>query len=128
MNPVKSLQHRSTVKEYFENWSTALSTLLILLLKLGGERSFLASPNLDYAGYHKYTDEMLPSESPAVCVLHPSAEMGYLTTTLLGSQPINSVIGEGSGQSAKEKVKFFTLYIVSPANDMWNTHLPVLCQ
>ncbi|KAM6210848.1 LOW QUALITY PROTEIN: dynein axonemal heavy chain 11 [Sarcoramphus papa] len=73
---------------------------------------FLAPPNLDYAGYHKYIDEMLPSESPVLYGLHPNAEMGYLTTmsdnlfkTLLEMQPINSFIGEGSGQSAEEKVK-----------------------
>ncbi|KAM9302491.1 LOW QUALITY PROTEIN: dynein axonemal heavy chain 11 [Morus bassanus] len=81
---------------------------------LGGELtlapSFLAPPNLDYAEYHKI-DEMLPSESPVLYGLHPNAEMGYLTAmsdnlfkTLLEMQPMN-FIGEGSGQSAEEKVK-----------------------
>ncbi|XP_066410464.1 uncharacterized protein [Molothrus aeneus] len=42
---------------------------------------FLASPNLDYDGYHKYVDEMLPSESPVLYGLHPYAEMGFLSTS-----------------------------------------------
>uniref|UniRef100_A0A8D0EI79 Dynein heavy chain n=1 Tax=Strix occidentalis caurina TaxID=311401 RepID=A0A8D0EI79_STROC len=67
---------------------------------------FLAPPNLDYAGYHKYVDEMLPSERPLLYGLHPNAEMEYLTRsynlfkTLLEMQPMNSF-----GQSAEEKVK-----------------------
>ncbi|KAM6412695.1 LOW QUALITY PROTEIN: dynein axonemal heavy chain 11 [Pluvialis apricaria] len=81
--------------------------------KLEGELSlapgFLAPPNLDYAGYHKYIDEMLPSESPVLYGLHPNAEMGYLTTsdylTILEMQPMNSFVGEVSGQSTVEKVK-----------------------
>jgi len=96
----------------FQELVTALSiTLLILLLKIEGELAlapgFLAPPNLDYAGYHEYTDEMLSSESP---VLHPNAEMGYLATasdnlfkTLLEMQPMSSFVGEGSGQSAEER-------------------------
>ncbi|KAK2526348.1 hypothetical protein Q9966_010932 [Columba livia] len=74
----------------------------------------LAPPNLDYAGYHKYTDEMLPSESPVLYGLHHNAEVGYLTAasdnlfkTLLEMLPMNSSVGEGSGQSAEENVKFF---------------------
>ena len=119
---------------------TALSiTLLIPLLTLEGELAvapgFLAPPNLDYAGYHKYIDEMLPSESPVLYGLHPNAEMGYLTTmsdnllkTLLEMQPINSFIGEGSGQSAEEKIQLFIWCIVSAVNDTWSTHLTVLFQ
>ena len=53
----------------------------------------MAPPNLDYAGYHKYTGEMLPSESPLLYGLHPNAEMAF--------------VEEGPGQSAEEKVKFF---------------------
>ncbi|OPJ81919.1 hypothetical protein AV530_014443 [Patagioenas fasciata monilis] len=75
---------------------------------------YLAPPNLDYAGYHKYTDEMLPSESPVLCGLHHDAEVGYLTATsdnlfktLSEMLPMSSSVGEGSGQSAEEKVKFF---------------------
>uniref|UniRef100_A0A8B9NM10 Uncharacterized protein n=1 Tax=Accipiter nisus TaxID=211598 RepID=A0A8B9NM10_9AVES len=73
---------------------------------------FLAPPNLDYAGYYKYIDEMLPSESLVLYGLHPNTEMGYLTTTsdnlfktLLEMQPMNSFVEEGSGQSAEEKMK-----------------------
>ena len=33
---------------------------------------FSAPPNLDYAGYHKYIDENMPPESPALYGLHPN--------------------------------------------------------
>lgn len=126
----------------FRQLVTALSiTLLILLQNLEGELSLapgcLAPPNLDYAGYHKYIDEMLPSEIPVLYGLHPNAEMGYLTTsdyvfkTILEMQPMNSFIGEGSGQSTEEKVKFFiwcTVVNINAVNDMWSTHLTVLFQ
>ncbi|KAM7123899.1 LOW QUALITY PROTEIN: dynein axonemal heavy chain 11 [Ciconia maguari] len=104
-------------RRMFRELVTALSIpLLILLLKLEGELTlapgFLVPVNLDYAGYHKYIDEVLPSESPVLYGLHPNAEMGYLTAmsdhlfkTLLEMQPMNSFVGEGSGQSAEEKVK-----------------------
>nr|XP_032639292.1 dynein heavy chain 11, axonemal isoform X5 [Chelonoidis abingdonii] len=73
---------------------------------------FLAPPNLDYAGYHKYVDEMLPAESPVLYGLHPNAEIEFLTMksenlfkTLLEMQPRNLLVGEESGQSPEEKVK-----------------------
>ncbi|XP_039379207.1 dynein heavy chain 11, axonemal isoform X1 [Mauremys reevesii] len=73
---------------------------------------FLAPPNLDYVGYHKYIDEMLPAESPVLYGLHPNAEIEFLTVTsenlfktLLEMQPRNLLIGEESGQSPEEKVK-----------------------
>ncbi|XP_075778342.1 dynein axonemal heavy chain 11 isoform X4 [Pelodiscus sinensis] len=73
---------------------------------------FLSPPNLDYAGYHKYIDEMLPAESPVLYGLHPNAEIEFLTVTsenlfktLLEMQPRNLLVGEESGQSAEEKVK-----------------------
>uniref|UniRef100_A0A8D0L4V2 Dynein axonemal heavy chain 11 n=1 Tax=Sphenodon punctatus TaxID=8508 RepID=A0A8D0L4V2_SPHPU len=73
---------------------------------------FPVPPNLDYIGYHKYIDEMLPPESPVLYGLHPNAEIGFLTVmsdelfkTLLEMQPRNSFVGEESGQSAEEKVK-----------------------
>uniref|UniRef100_A0A8C8VJF2 Dynein axonemal heavy chain 11 n=1 Tax=Pelusios castaneus TaxID=367368 RepID=A0A8C8VJF2_9SAUR len=73
---------------------------------------FLAPPNFDYAGYHKYIDEMLPAESPVLYGLHPNAEIEFLTVTsenlfktLLEMQPRNLLVGEESGQSAEEKVK-----------------------
>ncbi|XP_053119664.1 dynein axonemal heavy chain 11 isoform X1 [Hemicordylus capensis] len=73
---------------------------------------FLAPPNLDYIGYHKYIDEMLPLESPVLYGLHPNAEIDFLTVltdtlfkTLLEMQPRNVLAGEVAGQSAEEKVK-----------------------
>uniref|UniRef100_A0A8C5F0M4 Dynein axonemal heavy chain 11 n=1 Tax=Gopherus evgoodei TaxID=1825980 RepID=A0A8C5F0M4_9SAUR len=73
---------------------------------------FLAPPNLDYAGYHKYIDEMLPAESPVLYGLHPNAEIEFLTMTsenlfktLLEMQPRNLLVGDESGQSPEEKVK-----------------------
>ncbi|KAJ1100507.1 hypothetical protein NDU88_005592 [Pleurodeles waltl] len=73
---------------------------------------FLAPPNLDYTGYHKYIDEMLPVESPVLYGLHPNAEIEFLTVTsenlfraLLEMQPSDALIGEGTGQSVEEKVK-----------------------
>ncbi|KAF5280421.1 hypothetical protein FQR65_LT03230 [Abscondita terminalis] len=41
---------------------------------------FLAPPNLDYEGYHKYIDVILPPESPYLYGLHPNAEIGVLTS------------------------------------------------
>lgn len=108
--------------------------LLILFLKFEGKLA-LAPPNLDYAGYHKYTDEMLPSESPVLYGLHHNAEVGYLTAasdnlfkTLLEMLPMNSSVGEGSGQSAEENVKFFIWCVVGAVNDMCSTHFTVLFQ
>uniref|UniRef100_A0A670JQ67 Dynein axonemal heavy chain 11 n=1 Tax=Podarcis muralis TaxID=64176 RepID=A0A670JQ67_PODMU len=73
---------------------------------------FLAPPNLDYSGYHKYIDEMLPLENPVLYGLHPNAEIDFLTVlsenlfkTLLEMQPRNLLAGEVSGQSVEEKVK-----------------------
>lgn len=90
--------------------------MFILFLKLEGELvlapGFLAPPNLDYTGYHKYIDEILPPESPILYGLHPNAEIEFLTVTsdnlfktLLEMQPRNLFIGEESGQSAEEKVR-----------------------
>ncbi|XP_020637559.3 dynein axonemal heavy chain 11 isoform X1 [Pogona vitticeps] len=73
---------------------------------------FLSPPNLDYIGYHKYIDEMLPVESPILYGLHPNAEIDFLRAlsdnlfkTLLELQPRNLLTGEVAGQSAEEKVK-----------------------
>nr|XP_056713421.1 dynein axonemal heavy chain 11 [Euleptes europaea] len=75
-------------------------------------QGFFAPPNLDYAGYHKYIDEMLPPESPTLYGLHPNAEIGFLTVltdnlfkAVLEIQPRNVLAGEVVGQSAEEKVK-----------------------
>ncbi|XP_029444925.1 dynein heavy chain 11, axonemal [Rhinatrema bivittatum] len=73
---------------------------------------FIAPPNLDYVGYHKYIDDMLPPESPVLYGLHPNAEIEFLTVTsdnlfktILEMQPRNSFVGEGSGQTTEEKIK-----------------------
>ncbi|XP_066570660.1 dynein axonemal heavy chain 11 [Amia ocellicauda] len=73
---------------------------------------FLAPPNLDYAGYHQYVDDTLPSESPVLYGLHPNAEIDFLTVTsdgllrtLLELQPRVTSAGEGVAESAEEKVK-----------------------
>uniref|UniRef100_UPI00398EA260 dynein axonemal heavy chain 11-like isoform X1 n=2 Tax=Pristiophorus japonicus TaxID=55135 RepID=UPI00398EA260 len=73
---------------------------------------FVAPPNLDYIGYHKYIDEMLPPESPVLYGLHSNAEIEFLTVmsdnlfqTLVEMQPRDSSIGEGSAQTTEEKVK-----------------------
>ncbi|XP_070583565.1 dynein axonemal heavy chain 11 isoform X3 [Erythrolamprus reginae] len=73
---------------------------------------FPSPPNLDYIGYHKYIDGMLPVESPTLYGLHPNAEIDFLTVqsdnlfkTLLEMQPRNLLAGEITGQSLEEKVK-----------------------
>ncbi|XP_060681399.1 dynein axonemal heavy chain 11-like isoform X1 [Hemiscyllium ocellatum] len=73
---------------------------------------FIAPPNLDYIGYHKYIDEMLPPESPVLYGLHSNAEIEFLTVTsdnlfrtLVEMQPRDSTIGEGSAQTTEEKMK-----------------------
>uniref|UniRef100_A0A8C4UUE2 Uncharacterized protein n=1 Tax=Falco tinnunculus TaxID=100819 RepID=A0A8C4UUE2_FALTI len=52
-----------------------------LLGELAVAPGFFTPSNLDYAGHHEYTDEMLPSESAVLYGLHPNAEMGDLTAT-----------------------------------------------
>ncbi|XP_078250276.1 dynein axonemal heavy chain 11-like [Pogona vitticeps] len=73
---------------------------------------FAVPSNLDYQGYHKYIDEMLPAESPVHYGLHPNAEIEFLTVTsdnlfrtLLELQSQGSVMGEGASQTVEEKVK-----------------------
>uniref|UniRef100_W5MKY4 Dynein, axonemal, heavy polypeptide 9 like n=1 Tax=Lepisosteus oculatus TaxID=7918 RepID=W5MKY4_LEPOC len=80
--------------------------------KLALAPGFAVPSNLDYQGYHRYIDEMLPHESPVHYGLHPNAEIEFLTVTsdnlfhtLLELQPRDSVIGEGSSQTVEEKVK-----------------------
>ncbi|XP_078083834.1 dynein axonemal heavy chain 11 [Mustelus asterias] len=73
---------------------------------------FVAPSNLDYNGYHRYIDEMLPPESPVHYGLHSNAEIEFLTVTsdsllhtLLEMQPRDSITGEGATQTIEEKVK-----------------------
>lgn len=72
---------------------------------------FLAPPFADYAGYHSYIDERLPSENPTLYGLHPNAELECLTVasdgllrTLLELQPPDASGREGVAQSVEEKV------------------------
>uniref|UniRef100_A0A8D0L2M4 Dynein axonemal heavy chain 11 n=1 Tax=Sphenodon punctatus TaxID=8508 RepID=A0A8D0L2M4_SPHPU len=73
---------------------------------------FVVSSNLDFQGYHKYIDEMLPPESPVQYGLHPNAEIEFLTMTsdslfrtLLELHSRDSITGEGASQTVEEKVK-----------------------
>lgn len=75
---------------------------------------FLAPPNLDYAGYHKYIDDVIPPESPALYGLHPNAEIGFLTTvaenlfkTIFELQPRDS--GASSGSSGIQQSREDTI-------------------
>lgn len=88
-----------------------------VVIQLEGELvltpGFVAPPNLDYIGYHKYIDEMLPPESPVLYGLHSNAEIEFLSVmsenlfrTLVEMQPRDSSIGEGSAQTTEEKVRF----------------------
>ncbi|XP_069504355.1 dynein axonemal heavy chain 11 [Ambystoma mexicanum] len=99
---------RKLCKTYLEEFMSPIMFENELLLAPG----FPAPPNLDYTGYHKYIDEMLPVESPILYGLHPNAEIGFLTVisdslfrTVLELQPRDSFIGEGAGESLEEKVK-----------------------
>uniref|UniRef100_A0A8D2LWB2 AAA+ ATPase domain-containing protein n=1 Tax=Varanus komodoensis TaxID=61221 RepID=A0A8D2LWB2_VARKO len=72
---------------------------------------FVVPSNLDYQGYHKYIDDMLPTESPVHYGLHPNAEIEFLTATsdnlfrtLLELQCQESITGEGAPQTMEEKV------------------------
>lgn len=72
---------------------------------------FPAPPNTDYKSYHRYIDDVLPPESPALYGLHPNAEIGTLTTrsenlfrTLMEMQPRNMGSSGGTGISRDDKV------------------------
>nr|CAB3238531.1 dynein beta chain, ciliary-like [Phallusia mammillata] len=73
---------------------------------------FPVPPNLDYKGYHKYVDEMLPPESPILYGLHPNAEVGILTVTsnqlfqiVLEMQPREGAQTGERGSTMEEMVK-----------------------
>ncbi|XP_041102237.1 dynein heavy chain 11, axonemal-like [Polyodon spathula] len=90
---------------------------------------FVAPPNLDYVGYHKYVDDVLPSESPVLYGLHPNAEIEFLTVisdnlfrTILEMQPRDLAIGEGSVQTAEEKVKNVLDDILEKLPEDFNMH------
>jgi len=84
-------------------------------------------PNLDYKGYHKYIDEMLPPESPVLYGLHANAEIGVLTTmadylfnTILELEPKNSSGGGGEGVTREEKIKSFIDETLEKLPDSFN--------
>ncbi|RXM32245.1 Dynein heavy chain 11, axonemal [Acipenser ruthenus] len=90
---------------------------------------FVAPPNLDYVGYHKYVDDVLPPESPVLYGLHPNAEIEFLTVisdnlfrTILEMQPRDLAIGEGSVQTAEEKVKNVLDDILEKLPEKFNMH------
>lgn len=67
--------------------------------------------NVDYLGYHKYIDEVLPLKSEVHYGLHSSAETKFLTAasdnlfrTLLELQSRDVITNGGISQSAEEKV------------------------
>ncbi|KAK0098489.1 hypothetical protein PV326_007920 [Microctonus aethiopoides] len=73
---------------------------------------FAAPRNSEYNDYHRYIDEYLPSESPALYGLHPNAEIGFLTATaetlfkvVLEMQPRDVNERSGAGLSREEKLK-----------------------
>lgn len=72
---------------------------------------FMAPPNMDYVGYHRYIDDRLPPETPYLYGLHPNAEIGFLTTTsetlfktIFEMQPRDSGGAKGAGMTKEEKV------------------------
>uniref|UniRef100_A0A4W3JPZ5 Dynein axonemal heavy chain 11 n=1 Tax=Callorhinchus milii TaxID=7868 RepID=A0A4W3JPZ5_CALMI len=88
---------------------------------------FTAPPNMDYVGYHRYIDEILPPESPVLYGLHSNAEIEFLTVTsdqlfrtLLDLQPRDSSVGEGSAQTTEEKVKTILDDIVEKLPEEFN--------
>ncbi|PKU49395.1 dynein heavy chain axonemal-like [Limosa lapponica baueri] len=71
---------------------------------------FAVSSNLDYEGYHKNMDEMLPPQSPIRYGLHPNVEIAFVIITaanvlhmLLELQFKYSVTGEGLSQAVEDK-------------------------
>lgn len=72
---------------------------------------FAVSSNLDYEGYHKNTDEMLPSQRLIRYGPHPNVEIAFVIITadnmlhmLLEPQFKHSLTGEGVSQAVEDKV------------------------
>lgn len=81
---------------------------------------FAVSSNLDYAGYHKNMDEMLPSQRLVRHGPHPNVEIAFVIITadnmchvLLELQFKHSLTGEGVSQAVEDKV---SQNIEQPAN------------
>ncbi|VDD79742.1 unnamed protein product [Mesocestoides corti] len=73
---------------------------------------FKAPPNSDLAGYHKYVDSNLPSESPYLYGLHPNTEIEIMTADseklfrrLLEMMPREGGEGNVVGDSLEAKVQ-----------------------
>lgn len=88
---------------------------------------FPAPPNTDYAGYHAYTDENMPSESPYLYGLHPNAEIGFLTTraenifrTVFEMQPRDAGAGGGATVTREDKIKQVVDEILEKLPDEFN--------
>ncbi|XP_053327234.1 dynein axonemal heavy chain 11-like [Spea bombifrons] len=95
--------------------------------KLALAPGFVVPSNLDYQGYHRYIDEMLPPESPVLYGLHPNAEIEFLTVTsdnlfrtLLELQSRDSRNGEGTAQTEEEKVKIILDEILEKLPEGYN--------
>ena len=72
---------------------------------------FTSPPNSDYAAYHQYIDDYLPTESPMLYGLHPNAEISSLTATseklfktVFEMQPRDTMAGAGVTVSREDKV------------------------
>ncbi|MGH0120378.1 UNVERIFIED_CONTAM: hypothetical protein FKN15_039181 [Acipenser sinensis] len=95
--------------------------------KLALVPGFVVLSNLDYQGYHRYIDRMLPRESPVHYGLHPNAEIEFLTVTsdnlfhtLLELLPRDSVIGEGATQTVEEQIKMILDNILEKLREEYN--------
>uniref|UniRef100_A0A7M4F9Z8 Dynein axonemal heavy chain 11 n=1 Tax=Crocodylus porosus TaxID=8502 RepID=A0A7M4F9Z8_CROPO len=106
-----------------DNWDRRVCFLFclprIIMGSLVPVPGFVVHENLDYLGYHKHIDEVLPLKSEVHYGPHSSAETEFLTTAsdnlfcmLLELQSRDVTTGGGMSQSAEEKVKAIL-------NDMW---------
>lgn len=90
---------------------------------------FLAPPNTDYIGYHRYIDERLPTESPYLYGLHPNAEIGFLANTsevmfrtIFEMQPSDTGAAAGVGLSREDKVRNQLDDILDRLPEEFNVH------
>ncbi|XP_061387676.1 dynein beta chain, ciliary, partial [Musca vetustissima] len=90
---------------------------------------FPSPPNLDFQGYHKYIDEMLPDESPLLYGLHPNAEIGFLTSaseqllkTVFELQPRQSELTTTCSAPREELVKIMAEDFLDKLQVEFNLH------
>lgn len=88
---------------------------------------FKAPTNTDYAGYHQYISDHLPSESPNLYGMHPNAEIGFLTSqseamfkVIFDLQPRDSGSSSGVSVSREETVKLLLEEILDKIPDFFN--------